>query len=29
MVAVGAHHLLGNDGLIAMLRRKGYSVEPI
>lgn len=29
MVAVGARHLLGNDGLIAMLRRKGYTVEPV
>ena len=29
MVAVGARHLLGNDGLIVMLRKKGYSVEPI
>ena len=29
MVAVGARHLLGREGLIAMLRRDGYSVEPI
>jgi len=29
MIAVGARHLLGNDGLIAMLRRKGYTVEPV
>ena len=29
MVAVGARHLLGNDGLIAMLRRKGYTVEAV
>ena len=29
MVAVGAKHLLGNDGLIAMLRRKGYTVEAV
>ncbi|MBQ6964712.1 MAG: TraB/GumN family protein [Bacteroidaceae bacterium] len=29
MVAVGARHLLGNDGLIAMLRKKGYTVEPV
>lgn len=29
MVAVGARHLLGNKGLIAMLRRKGYTVEAV
>ena len=29
MIAVGANHLLGDKGLIAMLRRKGYLVEPI
>ena len=29
MVAVGARHLLGNEGLIAMLRRKGYTVEAV
>ena len=29
MVAVGARHLLGNKGLIAMLRRKGYTVRQI
>ena len=29
MVAVGARHLLGNYGLIAMLRRKGYTVEAV
>lgn len=28
MVAVGARHLLGSDGLIAMLRKKGYSCKP-
>ena len=27
MVAVGARHLLGSDGLIAMLRKKGYSCK--
>ena len=29
MVAVGARHLLGNEGLIAMLRRKGYTIKPV
>jgi Uncharacterized protein conserved in bacteria len=29
MVAVGARHLLGRNGLIAMLRREGYTVEPV
>ena len=29
MVAIGARHLLGHNGLIAMLRRKGYSVEAV
>ena len=29
MIAVGARHLLGNEGLITMLRRKGYTVEPV
>ncbi len=29
MVAVGARHLLGNKGLIVMLRRKGYTVEAV
>ena len=29
MVAVGARHLLGGEGLIAMLRRKDYKVEPV
>lgn len=29
MIAVGCRHLLGSQSLIAMLRRKGYTVEPI
>ena len=29
MIAVGARHLLGDDSLIALLRRKGYTVEPV
>ncbi len=29
MIAVGARHLLGSESLIAMLRRKGYIVEPV
>ena len=29
MVAVGCRHLLSNDGLIAILRREGYTVEPV
>ncbi len=29
MIAVGARHLLGNEGLIAMLRRKGFTVEAV
>lgn len=28
-IAVGAGHLWGDDGVIALLRRAGYSVEPI
>ena len=28
-VAVGALHLAGNDGLVAQLRKEGYTVEPI
>lgn len=28
-VAVGAVHLVGSDGLIARLRRDGYTVEPV
>ncbi len=27
--AVGAAHLLGDDGMIALLRGKGYTVEPV
>jgi len=27
--AVDARHLLGSDGLVALLRREGYTVEPI
>ena len=29
MVAVGCRHLLGSESLIALLRRKGYTVEPV
>ena len=29
MIAVGCRHLLGNDGLIAILRKEGYTVEPV
>ena len=29
LIAVGCRHLLSNDGLIAMLRREGYTIEPI
>jgi uncharacterized protein YbaP (TraB family) len=29
MVAVGLRHLPGKDGLINMLRKKGYKVEPV
>ena len=29
IIAVGARHLLGHDGLIATLRRKGYTIEPV
>ena len=28
-VAVGAAHLFGEHGLIALLRQQGYTVEPI
>lgn len=29
LIAVGCRHLLAGDGLIAMLRREGYKVEPV
>ena len=29
LIAVGCRHLLADDGLIAMLRREGYEVEPV
>lgn len=29
MVAVGARHLLGDDSIINLLRRKGYTVEAV
>ena len=29
MIAVGCRHLLSGDGLIAILRREGYTVEPV
>lgn len=29
MIAIGARHLLANDGLIALLRKEGYKVEPV
>ncbi|MCR5132042.1 MAG: TraB/GumN family protein [Prevotella sp.] len=29
MIAVGARHLLGSNSLIAMLRKKGYTVESV
>lgn len=29
MIAVGCRHLLGSESLIALLRRKGYTVEPV
>ena len=29
LIAVGCRHLLNDDGLIAMLRREGYKVEPV
>ncbi|MBR3303537.1 MAG: TraB/GumN family protein [Bacteroidales bacterium] len=28
-IAVGVRHLVGEDGLIALLRKEGYTVEPI
>jgi hypothetical protein len=29
MIAVGAKHLMGASSLIVMLRREGYTVEPV
>ena len=29
MIAVGARHLLGDDSVIELLRREGYTVEPV
>ncbi len=29
MIAVGCRHLMGSESLIALLRREGYSVEPV
>ena len=29
MIAVGARHLLGDDSIIALLRREGYTVEAV
>ncbi len=29
LIAVGCRHLLSGDGLIAMLRREGYTLEPV
>ena len=29
MVAVGCRHLMGSESVIAMLRREGYTVEPV
>ena len=29
MIAVGCRHLMGPASLIAMLRREGYTVEPV
>jgi uncharacterized protein YbaP (TraB family) len=29
VVAVGAGHLVGKKGLISLLRKEGYSVDPV
>ena len=29
MIAVGCRHLMGTESLINMLRREGYTVEPV
>ncbi len=29
MIAVGCRHLLGSESLTALLRREGYTVEPV
>lgn len=29
LIAVGAYHLVGSDGLITLLKEKGYTVKPI
>ena len=29
LIAVGVRHLVGKDGLIALLRKEGYTVEPV
>ena len=28
-IAVGALHLAGDEGLITMLRKQGYTIEPV
>ena len=29
MIAIGCSHLLGSEGMIVLLRREGYTVEPV
>jgi uncharacterized protein YbaP (TraB family) len=29
MIAVGCRHLMGSSGLIALLRREGYTIAPV